>query len=487
MSADPQPTIIASRRVVLGGRGEPLRIEPACLELSSGSISSVHRVAIDRYDDMPPELALHRSATLIDYGDRLVSPAFINAHTHLVLGFLRGADLRAALRGNMVEDFFFKIESMLEPADVRAFARMGAYESLLAGVGLVWDHYYRGVDVAAAMMEVGLAGVVAPTLQDLAGPGKDRWERELEATVRIHESSSLRERGIFAALGPHATDTVSESLFMRALELAEARNLPVHAHVAQSVEEYERALARHGLSPVRWLERLGVLERAPRGVWAHALYASRDDLACFASERHVLVFCPFAQLVFGFMAPVGLWSQLGLRWAVATDCASNNDSINVQKELRLVAAERTLGANRSAAYRAFLEQGRAEDARSAWDERARQFDEHASLAEPAALLERVWSLPGGLHPAFTAGVLEEGALANVVVWDLDHPSLWPALDPLAALTMADAAPAIWAMFVAGKRVGRDGDFSASMLASSGYRSALEEARGRLSSVLARIK
>ena len=29
-------------------------------------------------------------------------------------------------------------------ADVKAFARMGAYESLLSGVGFVMEHYYHG-------------------------------------------------------------------------------------------------------------------------------------------------------------------------------------------------------------------------------------------------------------------------------------------------------------------------------------------------------
>ncbi|HZO14583.1 MAG TPA: amidohydrolase family protein, partial [Polyangiaceae bacterium] len=299
MSDGPQPAIVASRRVVLGGRDQRLVIEPACLELSGGHIASVHRIDAEHYLDRPPELALQRSATLIDYGDRLITPAFVNAHTHLALGFLRGADLRLAGNTNMVEEFFFRIETALEPADVRAFVRMGAYESLLSGVGLVWDHYYRGIEVAAALMEVGLTGVVAPTLQDIAGPGMERWERELEATVRIDDSSPLRERGIFAALGPHATDTVSEGLFLRALELAEVRNLPMHTHLAQSIEEHARACERYGCSPVEWLERIGVLQRAPRGLWAHALFASRADLKRLDRARHNLVFCPYSQLVFG--------------------------------------------------------------------------------------------------------------------------------------------------------------------------------------------
>jgi 5-methylthioadenosine/S-adenosylhomocysteine deaminase len=473
-----QPRLVASRRVVVGGGATPYEIVPACLELREGAIAAVHRLSEEGYRDRCPELAVQRSAMLVDYGDKLISPAFINAHTHLALGVLRGIDLRAIGRGNMVEDFFFEVEKLLSPADIRAFVRMGAYESMLQGVGLVWDHYYAGEQVAEGLHDVGLCGVVAPTLQDLAGPGKDSWEAELETTVRLAESERFARAGVFAAVGPHATDTVSESLFGRALTLSEEHGLPLHAHLAQSIEEYRRAHERHGVSPVRWLERIGALSRC-RGVWAHGIYASRADMALLDWRRHALVFCPYSQLVFGFPAAVDMWSEQGARWVVATDCASSNDSMNVQKELRMVAAQRSIGASWSPAYRRFVAGDELSDAEAAWASRSAAYDAHASFGDPKQLLDRVWAIPGELHPAFTAGVIAEGALANLVVWDTEHPSMWPAFDPLHVLCMADTAGAIHAMYVAGQQQGTDGAFAASIAASDTFRAAQVEARARL--------
>jgi cytosine/adenosine deaminase-related metal-dependent hydrolase len=102
------------------------------------------------------------------------------------------------------------------------------------------------------------------------------------------------------------------------------------------------------------------------------------------------------------------------------------------------------------------------------------------------MLARVWSIPGTMHPAFVAGVIEAGALANVVVWDTNHPAMWPALDPLHTLTMADATKAIHAMYVAGRRIGRDGDFQRSIVDSDGYRAARLEASERLTRLLAQL-
>jgi len=474
---------LASRRVVLG-EGERLAIGPAMIELGEPWLG---RVELLDEEDYAPQLDQRRDAgdEVVDHGDRLVSPAFVNAHTHLSLGMLRGFDLAAAARGNMVEDFFFAVESTLTAEDVRAFTKMGAYESLLHGVGLVWDHYYFGETVAEAIAEVGLGGVVAPTLQDLAGPGATVWEEQLEATERIDERADLRRAGVFAALGPHATDTVSDALWRRALGVACKRQLPLHAHLAQSPEEVRRAHDRHALSPVGWLDRLGILERAPATLFAHAIYVSRRELSTLAEGKHVLAWCPMSALVFGLPARVGVWSARGVPWALATDCASNNDTSNVQAELRFIAAQRTVGATWSQTYERVLDaqHGVGDEAQRAWDHRASLFAQSEHLAQPASMLSHVWSVPGRAHPGLVAGVIAPGALANLLIWDLDHPALWPSLDPLQGLAMADATKAIHGMVVAGRPVGEDGDFHRSLIDSDAYRATRAEATDRVRRIL----
>jgi cytosine/adenosine deaminase-related metal-dependent hydrolase len=405
----------------------------------------------------------------------LITPAFVNGHTHLALGFLRGADMEDACRSNMVEEFFFAIETQMSTDDIRAFARMGAYESLLAGVGFVWDHYYAGDVVAEALAEVGLAGVVAPTLQDISGPGEAAWERQLEATVAIDDSDALRAAGVYAALGPHATDTVSESLWRRAQELAVTRDLPIHAHLAQSPEEFLRARARHGKSPVEWLHDIGALE-VGRCTFAHAIFASRGDLARLDPTRHTLVFCPYSQLVFGFPARAALWTELGLSWIVGTDCASNNDSMNVQKELRLTAGLGTVGVAYTPAYELFLESGSSDAVERVWRVRTSWHDAAAATRKPARLLDRVWRTAGAMHPKIEVGAIRPGALANLLAWDLDHPSMWPSTDPLRTLAMADTIAAIDAMWVSGREIG-------DLRTSEAYREARIEADERLARLL----
>lgn len=468
---------IRSRRVMFEEQGK-LVIRPALIQVTGTQITRVEQLNPDDYERRRGD----KLPRLIDLHDHLLTPAFVNAHTHLALAFLRGVEAEST-HPNLVEDLFFRHESRLTREDVRAFTRMGAYESLLGGVGFVWDHYYGDTAMAQALADVGLAGVVSPTLQDLAGPDARGSEVALEATLGIADSQHYRERCVYAALGPHATDTVSAGLLRRVGELAEQHALPVHLHVAQSSAELARVLEREGVSPLELLRREGVLERAPGVVMAHGLFAPRADVARLDPARHTLVHCPSSQLEFGFPGPVEMWSQVGASWVVATDCAASNDSMIVQKELRLARGAVTAAISGSAAYERFLESGQRSDADEVQRLRGARREAFLPHVTSERLLTRVFSQAGALHPAVRVGVIAEGALASLVAWNTDHPSFWPEQDLARGLALGDTTGAIHAMFVAGRRIGRIGDVSRNVMESDDYREARLEATERLTHLL----
>jgi 5-methylthioadenosine/S-adenosylhomocysteine deaminase len=475
------PLRVRARRCVLGGVREPLRVRPAELEIEAGTI-----VRVREEDPATPDSGAPQGGRSLDLGDRLVTPAFVNGHTHLAMAAFRGVAGLAALRGNVVEDLFFRLEQELTAAEVRAFARLGAYESLLAGVGTVFDHYYQGEALAEALADVGLTGVIAPTLQDLAGPGSGDPEGALAATEAIDDSARLRAAGVVAALGPHATDTVSGDYWRRAVTIATSRHLPVHAHLAQSHAELERAAARHGATPLEWLAREGILDSDARLLLVHGIFVTERDLERLTPQRHTLGFCPYSQMEFCFPAALARWDRAGLPWLVATDCAASNDSMDVQKELRLVSGLGLAAATFSSAAATFAASaGTVVQASELERSRTTAFDDWRPLRSATALLASVWSVPGRLHPTLPVGAIETGRLANLLVLDPNHPALWPAHDPLRALVMSDVAPAIEWMMLRGEFVGCRNDFHRSVLAD-GYADAREEATARLTQRLARL-
>ncbi len=478
-------TLLASRNVLLGGDPSPWRLVPAAIELSGETIVAVDETAPGAAPLDLARLGAERGATLHDYGARALTPALVNGHTHLALSFLRGGALSRPI-GDLVTDLYFAHERHLGAEDVRAFARIGAYESLLSGVGLVWDHDYHGEAHADALRDVGLAGVVAPTLQDLAGPGMAEHEDALAATEHMAHDRRLAACGVFAAVGPHATDTVSAGLWRRAAELAAREQLPLHAHAAQSFAEVASTSARTGSSPVEWLLAQGVLEQAPSVVLAHLLFARAGELAALARLSVTAAFCPYSQRHFAFPADPRAFDQHGLRWLVATDCAAGNDSLNLQKELRAAAEAGASAVAYGDAVQGLRRAGGVAAARAV--DQARR-DAVPTPPDPAGLLRRVTSLPGALHPACRAGTIAPGALANLVVWDLEHPCFWPSTDVaglVRTLVFGDTTQAVHTMWVAGRRLGTEGDFHRSLVTSELYRVARRAADARLRALIARV-
>lgn len=426
------------------------RVEPALVELTGSNISSVEPMT--RVD-------LHARGLdgVIDLGRSLLAPAWINAHTHLSMHSLRGVGGDAARKGNVVEDLWFGLEAGLQPGDVRAFTRVGALECLLCGTGAVFDHYYNGLEVAQALRDVGLDGVVAPTLQDLGGPGADAWSAGLEATEQLADDGAMAAAGVVAAVGPHATDTVSDLLWARIGELARRRGLPVHVHVAQSAEEVERARAAGYASPIERLVARGRLAGVGRALVVHGIYARDEDFELLDPERDVAVHCPASQLQFAFPADIGRWQDAGFAVALGTDAGASNDAMNVQRELLLLAH----GPMYAHTFRPLaLRPDLAEAARMHDRARARDLERRLARVDPAAALESVWGVPGDVHDGLPLGRIAVGRRANLAAWDLDHPSLWPGDDPLRAISFGDPARALRGLWVGGRVVGALDDVAA---------------------------
>lgn len=378
---------------------------------------------------------------VLDVRDSPVVPGFVNAHTHLALSPLRGATSRLARENNVVEDLFFRVERHLTREDVRAFTRVGALEALRFGVLEVWDHYYFGDAVAEALLEVGLPGVVAPTLQDLSGPFSEHSDAALSATEEISRSSRFERAGILAALGPHATDTVSEDLFRRAVLLSEKLSLPLHMHLAQSISEVR---AHHQAGDDSFSSRLKRRVNGRPLLFAHGLFLTAEDCRALAESGATMAYTPYSQLQFGILGPLRAWLSAGGNWAVGTDAVASNDSLDVQRELPLVGGEAALEGSFSPERARLLT---SLDAAEETEAERRNLLQEIHVADADRLLL------GAVGPALqslglnTARGIALGAPARLLILDSEHPVLFPGTDLARAHAYSPTVAAIEQMIV----------------------------------------
>jgi cytosine/adenosine deaminase-related metal-dependent hydrolase len=169
----------------------------------------------------------------------------------------------------ILEQIWWRLDDALDLEMLRASARLGALEALLAGTTGVVDHNESpnaiegSLDVIAdACAEVGVRVVCAYGVTDRHGP--DGARRGLEENDRFLRSGG---RGM---VGVHAAFTCTDETLAAAAELAADRGVGVHIHVAEGPSDAAAGERLESLARDDWLIVHCVgLDRALPGTIAH--------------------------------------------------------------------------------------------------------------------------------------------------------------------------------------------------------------------------
>jgi cytosine/adenosine deaminase-related metal-dependent hydrolase len=322
------PGLLVQSRWIVAADGVPLR--EGGLWIARGRIARVLR--------SPAELracARRTGARLVDLGDALVAPGFVDAHAHLELSALRGR----VPAGNSFADWIgelLRARSRLARAELVGAAREGADELLAGGTTLVADVDSLGL-CARALRDHPLRRIPFHELLDARDPARTR-----AALQRARRALRMPAR-LGHGFSPHAPTTVSAQLAAGSARLAGARRARVMVHWAETSEE-ERWLER-GQGPLAGLlcnsplrRGLELLEAArlvgPRTLLVHGNAARAGERARVARAGAALVHCPgthafFARPRFALAA----WRAAGVRLALGTDSLASNRALDMRAEI----------------------------------------------------------------------------------------------------------------------------------------------------------
>ncbi|MDP9019173.1 MAG: amidohydrolase family protein [Candidatus Eremiobacteraeota bacterium] len=255
--------------------------------------------------------------------DRLVSPGFINGHSHAYQILLRGwADDLTFEQWR--RDALYRVIPRLTPDDIYWTFVAAFTEMLSAGITSVVEFFYiNGAGNAHAQAairaatDVGIRLILARTWMDAAYAPVAFSETIAQAQERTDELIAANPE-VAICVAPHSLHAASPDMIRASMTFAQERDLLVHIHVAEAAYEGEATLKAHGATPVALLERLGVLNE--RLVAVHAIYISTEEKALLASSGARVVHNPMTNqyLGDGTCDVVGL-SALGVPIALGTD------------------------------------------------------------------------------------------------------------------------------------------------------------------------
>lgn len=399
--------------------------------------------------DLPEDLA--QGAARRDLHGRIVIPGLINTHAHGGMSAQRGC----CDEGNLFEwaASLAPFTSVLTLEDNRIGCELAVMEMVRNGITAACDcaRYGAGLfaDAASRIGMRALSGALANS-PSLRKAGRPNWPLALEET----EASMARHAGnglVRHYLGAHSPYSCEPDLLVAVKAEAEARNLPFVIHLAESPIEVEMIRERHGLTPFRHLDRLGVLDR--RSILAHCVWLDDQEIARLAETGAGVAHNPVsnAKLASG-VAPIPAMRRAGVSVGLGTDSTVSNNSLDIFQEMKvsvLMQRVSTGNAHIIGAAEAFAMATREGARVLCWDDEI--------------------------------GTLEPGKAADLVVLELDHPmTLTPQL-VLSDLVYRAGPQHIREVMVAGRTLYADGRFTFIDAAETLARARAHHARSHSSS------
>lgn len=367
----------------------------------------------------------YQAKDTIDARGGLILPGFINGHTHVPMTLFRGLHDDVTL-DDWLRKYIFPAEAKnVNEEFVRWGTRLAAAEQIRSGVTTFADMYYFEDAIADETKAAGMRAVLGETFIDFPAP-----DNKSEAAMLSYTEKFLQKWHndplIHAAPAPHSIYTCSQKTLQDTAALARKYHAPILIHVAEMKKEWDDSLKQNGMSPVQYLDKIGVL--GPDVVAAHCIYVDEKDRATLASRHTGCVHNPSSNMMLASgVSPVPQMLSAGVAVGLGTDgpAGSNND-LDLMEEMDLAA-------------------------------KLAKITEMNPLALNAKAVVEMATIDGAraLHMDKEIGSIEPGKKADVIVISLDEPNAVPMYDIYAQLAYALKASDVETVVIGGRAVMRD--------------------------------
>ena len=324
---------------------------------------------------------------VIDGEGMAILPPFYNTHCHAAMTLLRGYADDMPLH-QWLKDYIWPFEEKLTAADIREGSRLAVREMIKTGTVFFSDMYFDIEETIDVVQEYGMRAAIGVTFME--SHSKSQQEGKMDQLRHWVDPTGGR---ITLTVAPHAIYTVGEDMLKRCSRTARDLGLKLHIHVSETRKEVEDCVRDHGTTPVRYLDKLGLL--GPEVVAAHAVHIDREEADILAARGVTLSHCPCSnQKLASGTFPYKMAREAGCRVTLGTDGVSSNNNLDMREEMK---------------FAALIAKGASGDPQTM----------------PASEALEIATCNGAEAFGIDAGVIAEGKLADAILIRLDDECMHP--------------------------------------------------------------
>ncbi len=357
---------------------------------------------------------------IVDAKDKLIIPGLINLHTHFYMTAMR----------NFADDLAFDdwLFGKIMPAEDKLsdeFAYysclLGAMEMISTGTTCFMDmHMFKGQSCKVAE-ESGMRAYIGRCVvgDDLYGV---RFKEALEEMAE-YESDRIK-----FVLSPHAIYSCSTKLLEQVRDEAVSRNMLKQIHASESANEIKNSIKDFGKRPIEYLSDIGFLD--DKTLLAHCVKVNDGEMDIIKAKGSSVVTNPASNMKLGNgFAPVPTMLNKGINVCLGTDSAASNNTLNMFREMGIFS---------------LIHKGVQED---------------STLLPSDTVIDTATINPAkAVGMEGSLGEIKQGAIADLVLIDLNKISLFPHNNIVSSLSNSANGSEVNSVMIDGKWVMKNNEF-----------------------------
>lgn len=385
------------------------RISNGCVEVKNDTIVSVGEFKLKpNYDK------------IIDCKGNILMPGFVDTHCHTPMTLLRSFKDDAPLN-EWLFDNILPVEAELTAEDVYWGECLGIMESVRAGITCIEEGYFLNNAIYKAIEKTGIRARIGfgPTTRDV---GMTNLEY-LDSEYKIIKPTNLIKPCCFI----HAIYTSTPKIIEESVKWTNKNKVPLSIHLAETKKEVNDCLKEYGKTPTEYLNDLNFFNKPC--LCYHSVHMRDEDLDILKENNVSVSTCPSSNIKLASgIAPIDEMLKRGINVTIGTDGVASNNSLDMFKEMFLVA---TLS----------------------------KVDTFKADVVPATEVLKMATINGAKALGFNCGEIAVGKLADIILININQPHYYPQENLISHLVYAGKSSDVYLTMINGKVVYEKGKYN----------------------------